>query len=227
MFSDEMLGAYLDGELEPEQRALVERHMEADAAVGERLRCLRRTDEVLRRALPQQATAPNDAVLAMLVSGAGAAAAPRFNRVFIQAAALAAACVMGVIAGQSLAPSGDELGLFALSPDIRRALDTMPSGERVHVASGEMAVGFSVRAESGELCRQYELRAGAETIESLACLETDGWQTRVQAIAQAESAESYTVAGSTSPVDAAIAAMGEVSVLDRDAERALIANRWR
>ena len=103
-FSDELLSAYLDGELSPDERAVVERHLascEADRLLLEDLRALRRDMTQLPRATAKPGFADRvvKAALASQVQPAGALSAivsPRKRRRIALAAVVAgtAACVL-------------------------------------------------------------------------------------------------------------------------------------
>jgi hypothetical protein len=224
MLSDEMLGAYLDGELDPEQRGLVDRQVSADPLIAGRLQRLRRSDEALRAAIPRLATAPDDPVLAMLTGGPPRAGRGLRERV-MQAAALAAACLIGVFGGRAFAPEQNLTAPWALGDPLVRTLDETPSGERVQLGDSEIVIGFTLRDGDGEVCRQFNVVSTGEVADALACREDGSWRLRVQSLSRAE--EGYTVAAASSPIDAAIAGMNNAAVLDLDAERALMASGWR
>jgi hypothetical protein len=225
MLSDEMLGAYLDSELDPEQRGLVERQLRADPQVASRLRRLRRGDEKLAAAVPLPATDADDPVLAMLVSGERRFVLRGFRERLMQAAALAAACIIGVFGGRVLAPRESSTTPWALNDSIAQVLDQTPSGESVRIEDSEIVVGFTLRSGEGEICRQFDVVSSEITADSLACRDGDGWRLRAQSIEGG--GDGFTVAGANSPIDQVIAGMDGAVALDLEAERQLMASGWR
>jgi anti-sigma factor RsiW len=60
MLNDELIGAYLDGELDAEKRALVEHWLASDKGAARRLVRMRSADAMVRLAVPRVATPEND-----------------------------------------------------------------------------------------------------------------------------------------------------------------------
>jgi hypothetical protein len=224
MVSDEMLSAYLDGELDPEQSALLEQRIMNDAAVAARLAFMRRADMALRAALPPAPAAADDPVAAF-VAGTPLPARFKWSRSFVRAAMLAAACAVGFMAGRALEPAEAEWTPLALSGDLTRLLNSAPSGAQERIGDSDVVIGFSMRGEHGEVCRQFQSSSPLGAAEGLACRNGDHWRLRVQAAMA--SPEGYAVAGAESPVDAAIAAMGDTALIEQAEEQRLIASGWR
>lgn len=182
--SEEMLGAYLDGELDDEGVATVERAMRDDPGLVAAVARGRALREQLRQAYAPMLVEPLPArLLAPLSRNTGGhrrSGARRGRWQPPQWAALAAALVLGVIvapwARQALSPellqpsprglvAGGEL---AHALDRRLASDIQPGTDRA------ITTGLSFRARDGRYCRSFALPARA--LAGLACRDADGWQ---------------------------------------------------
>ena len=53
MLNDDLIGAYLDGELDAERGAMVERQLRYDSGAVARLKRMRTADQLLRQAFPE------------------------------------------------------------------------------------------------------------------------------------------------------------------------------
>lgn len=232
MLNDELIGAYLDGELDAEKRALVEHWLASDKGAAARLDRIRAADALMREAIPRVA-APEDDPIAALIRGQAERRPPRLTRQSaVRAAALAAACVLGVLAGRAMSPS-----LISINPsadarmrvgaEVAQALDSTPSGETVPVLGGEVRVAMSFQTEAGKVCRQYRTTSGHDAADAVACRDEDGWRMIVQASATDVDGDAFVPAGSNSPLDAAISALGPAVALDSREERALMGANWR
>jgi|CXWL01.1.fsa_nt_gi hypothetical protein len=226
MLNDELIGAYLDGELAPEKRALVERQLAGNNGAAARLERMRSADALLRRALPGSARSEKDPLAALIMGGwqsASRSSAPHWGR---RAAAIAAACLIGVLAGRLSAPDSIVVTGMSLSAEATRVLDRVGSGELAPVAGGQMQVALSFRTESGEVCRQFRTNASVQT-DAVACRVGDGWNMIVQAAVRDTDGAGYRTASADDAISAAVNALGGVSALDDAEERALIDANWR
>ena len=232
MLNDQLIGSYLDGELDQEKRALVEYWLVNDNGAAARLERMRGADALIRRAIPKLNADALDPVAALIMAPPSNVVNLRpVARVWVRrAAALAAACVIGVLAGRVSSDQVSVAGLdphMRLSPEIERILDTAPSGQSAPVLGGEVQVALSVQTESGALCRQFRATSGSDAVDAVACQEGGQWRLVVQTAAADEAASYNTASAAVSPVDAAIAALGGAVVLHESEERALIAAGWR
>lgn len=239
MLNDELIGAYLDGELDAEKRALVEHWLAQDKGAAARLERMRGADKQLRAALPRFAADGHDPIAKMIldeqsenvVGFARSVATRPWAR---QAAALAAACVIGVFAGRLGAPSPVMIGQgfdaeMRLGGGIERILDETPSGASAPLMGGTVQVALSLQTADGGLCRQFRVTKGGHAADAVACREGDQWRAIVQtAVREAEASDYRTAgAGSLSPIEAALEERGGAMVLQEAEERALIEARWR
>lgn len=226
MLNDELLSAYLDGELDETKRALVERWLAEDKGAAARLERMRNSDDLLRRAIPRVATDASDPIAALIAGDPPTNVVP-FKRSWArQAAALAAACVLGVLVGRLVMPAQDG-ALLSLNAPMQRVLDTAISGDATHAGAEQVQVALSFQTDTGAVCRQFQTTSGQRVADGVACRDGDKWRLIAQAETAAPAQEYQTAGAEDTPIDAAIAALGTASVLSADEERALMQNSWR
>jgi hypothetical protein len=251
-FSEEILMAYADGELDAPLREQVEQAMRSDpqvAAAVERHRALRADvfaafagvlDEPLPARLQPRTPAapapdippvsPVSPVRVDVLAAQGARPLPaRWS--WPQWGAMAASLVVGVLAGV-LGWQGTHAGADA-APFARRGDALVAQGDLADALSRQLAaepgnggvkVGVSFRARDGRYCRSFVL--GAEA--GLACRSGEQWQ--VPVLAEGESRQgAYRQAGSALPAAVLDAIDQRIAgpALDAQAERAARAGGWR
>src|SRR5262245_42468477 len=96
--TDQVLSAYLDGELGAGARTEVEQVLGSDAGARARLERLRKADELMRRAIPQPETTYGDPLVQLIESGSR----PKRQHVRIALIAFAAG-VSGLVVGAFVA----------------------------------------------------------------------------------------------------------------------------
>lgn len=223
MLNDELISAYLDGELDAEKRDWVEDQLRTDRAAAARLERLSTADRLLKLAVPQVEHAGDDLLAAGILAQKPLESRAQ-PRLWATLGAVAATLVLGVLVGRATDVGPPESPL-ALSAQHARLLDTTVSGEPVNTNAGVFEVVLSVQSEAGDVCRQYRVSNGAESVDALACRSEAGWRT--VAASAGTVTTGYVPASGASPVDAAVDALGSVSVIDLDQERELIARQWR
>lgn len=223
MLNDDLISAYLDGELDAERRAMVEHQLRADKGAAARLERMRASDHALRRAFPAVEQAKDDLLASLILT----APQPSQSREWAKrAAALAAAAVFGLMLGQVVRVRDGANEPYAISTEEARLLDSQSSGRVTTTANGAFEVVLSLQSEAGETCRQFRLTRDMQSTDVLACRRgEESW--RMVAAASAASGEGYVPAGANSPLDAAIEALGAVEVLDGPAEAEFIERNWR
>lgn len=218
MLNDELLGAYIDGELGAGQKAEVERLVQESPGAQMRLERMRAGDSALRRAFGAGAGEREDNLAELVRRGW-----PKRSswRNYWVGGAIAAASVLGVFGAQLTAPS---LGPgMHLSADMAAALERAPSGDRISVRGGEMHMALSFLNEGGDVCRQYRTSSARQQVDSIACREDGAWRIAVQAAVEDQG---YRTAAANDPIAAAVERMGGASVLSAEEEQVLIAKRW-
>jgi hypothetical protein len=236
-FSDEILMAYADGELEPALRAEVEQAIHADpalAATVERHRALRADvfaafagvlDEPVPERLQPRASTGGHVRVDVLEAARARQLPARWS--WPQWGAMAASLVVGVLAGalgwqgtQSAAPFAQAGGALVAQGELARALSQQLASEQ----GGDVKLGVSFQAKDGNYCRSFTLGSAS----GLACRSGDAWRVPVLAEGEAGQGGAYRQAGSATPgavldaIDQRIAG----STLDATAERAARGHGW-
>jgi hypothetical protein len=242
-YSDETLMAYADGELEPAERAAIERAMQEDTAIAEavaRHRALRQDiaaafagilDEPVPARL-QPAAAPAapvvslDAARAARAAQAATAPAPARRRwSWPEWGALAAMLMVGVLVGK-VVPQGSQPVIagngnqVVAQGELASALDRQVGGKD----AGAVRVGVSFAAHDGGYCRSFVMGSSA----GLACREGGQWRIPVMAETGEKGQGAYRQAGTELPpavldaIDARIAG----KALDAAGEEAARARGW-
>jgi Putative zinc-finger len=225
MLNDEIIGAYLDGELTPELRAQVEQALASNKGAALRLESMRKADAAVREAMAAEAGGRDkDPLAALILSDWTPASSRRLPRLAPiwgrRAAALAAACLIGLIAGRTTAPQAPAL---SVSRDLAAVLDRTPSGTSVSIGAVTVQPALSFRAGEA-LCRQFRSEQGGAAADSIACRDGQSWRIVVQT-AVVERA-TYQAASADDVLAATVDSMGGASVLDAEEERALIDAGW-
>lgn len=228
MLNDELIGAYLDGELPPARRTMVERFLKMDKGAAARLERMRSADAMIRRAMPSTRVAEADPLARLIMAEPEERSQRRaWGR---QAAAMAAACVMGVFFGRFFAAF--EAGSatedpIPTSPQVAERLDSLATGERAPLGSREIEIALSLRTDTGDVCRQYRIEGTDRVgVDALACRRDGRWRTIAQSQSQGAREGEYSVAGEDGAIDTAIAGLGPARVIEAQQERALIASGW-
>jgi negative regulator of sigma E activity len=236
-FSDEMLMAYADGELDPTASAEIEAEMSRDPAVAravERHRALRGTLRdayagVLKEPVPERLAAlvsrPATTNVANLATRR-AAARIGIGRWQLPAwTAMAASVVVGLLVGilvtRSPAPSYEETsaGLVArgeLAAGLTRQLASAP-------ADANVRIGITFRNRQGDYCRTFTSASEA----GLACRDGEDWRIEVLAAAPAQAGDIRTAAALPLPVLHAVDSAMDGEPLDAAREMAARDSDWR
>jgi hypothetical protein len=238
-FSDEMLMAYADGELDLVARAEIEAAMARDPAVARAVERHRAMAKRIRSAYEAVLDEPVPPQLAALEGGEAAAevvelAAARERSVdparwrLPAWTAIAASILVGLFVGmffmQRPGSPYEETpaGIVArgeLARGLEEQLASAPAGSNV-------AIGLSFRARDGAYCRTFTFRHGT-TVAGLACRGPEDWKIRVLADAAPESGEVRTAGSMPVAVLRAVDATIRGEPLDAGAERAARDAGWR
>ncbi|MGE0830601.1 MAG: anti-sigma factor [Hyphomonadaceae bacterium] len=224
--NDDMLTAYLDGELDAAARAEIDARIAADPAFAARVERQRALGALLRRAYEPVLSAEvpqrlNDAATPRVLNLDQARAVRRGGAWSVREWAAMAACLAaGLFVGAGAMAQGvrfgsDSSGLVARGA-LARALDVQLASE----AQGSVRVGMSFRAQSGDYCRTFQ----ASGADGLACREDGLW--RIEAAARAPANTEFRMASAPLIAQAADAMIaGEP--LDAEAERAARDAGWK
>jgi hypothetical protein len=243
-FSDELVMAYVDGELDDAARAALEGAMTTDTDLAERVARERRLrarlhsefDPVLREPIPERLLAAANATSAKARTGniVWLKRIPASDWSWPQWSAIAASLVLGVLIAPLLRhePTEGPLGI--------RNGEVLASGALAHALSEQLSsnqgmnapvhLGVSFLSRNGDYCRTFMLREKS-AVAGLACREGESWRLQVLAAtnrATSGSGEYQPAASSLPPaiqrsVDALI--VGEP--LDAKGEAAARGKGWR
>jgi hypothetical protein len=239
-FSDETLGAYVDGELDTATRAALEAAMATDPLLAVRIARQRALRTQVREAFAPVLTEPVPERLLAAARGVAAGAQvlafparPRPRWSWPQWGAIAASLVVGVLLGPLLlrppapqAPLATSGGRVLASGVLARALSQQLASAQPRGAP--VAIGVSFRGRSGGYCRSFVLRE-TQSLAGLACREGPAWEVVALARSAAPGSGGYTQASSALP-PAVSRTLDELIVgepLDAAGEAAARAHDWR
>jgi hypothetical protein len=211
-FSDEVLMAFADGELDETVAASVEQAMEKDPAIAQRIAGFLRSRRIIRSAFQEEALpdVPPELKAAVLAQIERFEAphqpqtspqAPAMRQAplmgkwrigFAMAASIAALAVaaLAYMAGREGVSSSTPGPIAHLSdPEISRVLSESASGQERTLPFGRMRVISTFRAANGSLCREFRLQVSAGSSDAVAC-NTNGW-TVTFALASAADQQGY------------------------------------
>ena len=231
--TDEMLMAYVDGALSPDEAASVEAAAGADEAVASRLARHRLLAGSLRGAFADIVDEPVPERLTALLGGGkvvslDAARArrtpPAWGRWGTIAAGIAAGVVVGVSVPRGPAPMvGTDMRAHG---QLASALDSQLAGAPSKGAL--VKVGLSFRTQDHRYCRTFAVTKG-EGPAGLACREGDGWAVRMTVPVTVTPGGDYRTAGSETPPEILDAAQGIMmgEPLDQTGEAMAKSHGWR
>ncbi|HYL00907.1 MAG TPA: hypothetical protein VEU78_06910 [Steroidobacteraceae bacterium] len=239
-FSDETLGAYVDGELDAATRAALEAAMATDPQLAVRIARQRALRMQVREAFAPVLSEPVPERLLAAARGLPAAARPgnvlafparpRPRWSWPQWGAIAASLVVGVLLGPLLlrpsAPLATSGGRVVASGVLARALSQQLASAQPRGAA--VAIGVSFRGRSGGYCRSFVLHE-TQSLAGLACREGPAWEVVALAQSAAPGSGGYTQASSALP-PAVSRTLDELIVgepLDAAGEAAARAHDWR
>jgi hypothetical protein len=231
MIDNDMLMAFVDGELDEISRARVERAVAEDPALRARLTQQQKLRATLaafygptaEEAVPERFRAMLDTNIVDLP----AASVRRSRPIWQNLAALAATLLLGLALGRTLlmpagGPVGIENGTMIAQGPLAAALDTQLASAQAPDAATR--IGTSFAASDGRLCRTFDSAAMA----GVACRGELGWQLMMTSAGSAGPRGDYRQAGGGNPLVAQAAQelmAGEA--FDATAERAARDSGWR
>lgn len=171
--TDEMLMAYVDGELPPEDAALVAR-AGAEPEIARRIEAFRHSRTTTRDAFAAWLAEPPPAELIAAVSPARR---PAWRTALPLAACLVLAIGLGSYwLGRQTAP--ETLAATASSPEVAAALGAQPSGTSIVVHGTRLTLTGTYPVADG-LCRSFALAGESEALRGVGCNHGQGWRTEL------------------------------------------------
>jgi Putative zinc-finger len=230
-FSQEVLMAYADGELDAETRAAVEAAMAEDPAIAAEIARHRALRDRLRGAFAgvTDEIVPSRLIHAANTAPTAAKPATRVRWSWPEWTSIAASLLIGVIGGRALLQSGSsnliatDAGHVIAAGALASALSTEISGAPDMI--DRVKVGLSYRAKDGNYCRTFALPK--ESSAGVACRDAQQWQILALARDEATGSTEYRQAASMPP---AIAALVEDTIegeaLDAEQEAVARGRDW-
>ena len=244
-FSEEILMAYADGELDAATRAAIEAAMASDPELAASVSRHRATRELLRRGFdpildepvpsrlldalePETARPAGAEVRPLPVRGAAATRLPPRRWSWPEWGAMAATLAIGALIGAGLrtapAPLMDmrDDGLVAAG-ELSRALSTQLA--RDAPPGADIRPGLSFRSVGGNYCRTFV----AGGVAGLACRDPDQWRLELLSTLPQTGTDAYRPAGAALPgvILEAVEARIEGDPLDAEGEAAALERGWR
>lgn len=232
---DEMLMAFVDGELGGAEREAVERALQADPTLRDKIEAQRRLrvtlsdhyGPVASEEVPERLLAMLGATKAEHVTSLGAARERRkgSTSTWRNFGAIAATLAVGVLAGQ-LIPSrdggqiGTANGVLVAEGGLAAALDTQLASAQAPNAPARIGISFEDR--EGRLCRTFD----AAALSGLACNTNERWAVIMTAAREDRARTQYRQAGSSLVMQSAQEMMAGAP-LDAAAERAAMKAEWK
>lgn len=228
---DDMLMAFVDGELDEVSRARVERAVAEDPALGARLAQQQRLRQTLAAHYgPVAEEEVPDRFRAQLETNVVSlpAAMPKPRPLWQTLTALAATLVLGLALGRTLLAPGAsgpftvEGGAMVARGELASALDTQLASAQAQDAPTRIGVSFT--STDGRACRSFDSQAAA----GIACRGDAGWQVMMTAAGTGRQQSDYRQAGSENPrVLQAAQEMMAGEPYDDAAERRARDSGWR
>lgn len=237
----QLIMAYHDGELDPEQVIRAEALLTDSAAAREWLSSLRAGDQFLRQGLAGALSQP----VPGRILRAKDTALPIKGRLFhfptfhpsgARAFAMAASLMLFMAAGFWLDFESEGNGRQqVVASFVARALESAPSGTQVTHADMELVIMplATYETETGQICRTYAGHLEQTRLSGLACRRAaSDWASVVQQTVDlgpsGASGEVYRPAsGASDVVTPALHQLGAKDALPSERESALLQNNWR
>ncbi len=235
--TDEMITAWLDGEVSPKERQAIEGAIAASPQLGMRVARLSRADRMLAPAYAETLSAPIPKRFEDLLAEPKAAIArtsiwSQLSQVLSPRpmAIAAASMVFGIAIGGlvlSRAAGGPAFEAMADGQLVANHQMAMNLASTQSGGEGALRIRLSLVDDAGQYCRQFETASAA----GLACLDGGSWKvdTLTSGSRSAGADGLYVMAdGTPDPaIAAALQRRGVREVLDREHEAAAIAAGWK
>ena len=228
--NDELLCAYLDGELDAATRVRVVTALETDTGGRVRLERMRAADRRLRQEIPVPPAVVDDPLVQVILKEDGwRPVSTRVSRFRWYTMAALAAGLAGVVLGWLLATQRGAEPRFA---DDARAvgllhsvLESGASGTHLTRDGEGASVMLTTVAADGRVCRLFGTTQPGRAAEGVACREAGAWRI-VAWDSVAPSAGEYRPAGASPLLDAVLDRVGGEPLTAQE-EQALLARSWR
>lgn len=245
--TDEMLSAFIDGELAQEEAERLREAIEEDENLAARLDRIRVPDAFIAAAygaidkdqIPKRILALlEDRPANTKPEGGRVVAFPgarilRAPRQWAAPMAASVALAIGVGVGLQLAPAPRSsvmlTGLVDAQSALHQALAATPSGRTVSLGGGDtLTPVLSFQAKDGRYCREFSVSSPAHPQRAVACAQDGLWRIEVAIAHAPASGAGYATASSgfAAQFDAIIDGAMAGEALDGEAELEMIAQDW-
>lgn len=233
--NDDILSAFLDGELSAQEMAQVQEAIAQDADIARRFNQLASVQALVGKqaALIDQVPMPASVLALLQEEQTNVVPLSRFRKARQQVtqrlrehAALAAsvALVVGFAGGQWLGGTGTDstAAVFA-------ALESTPSGQTIVLADGgQVMARFSFVDPAARFCRQYQHQDSTGSSENLACRDQAGWTLVASARSSAlGGSDTYATASGPRLLDSLLDVMMPGQALNQTEEQNAISRHWQ
>jgi hypothetical protein len=251
--TDELLVAYVDDELDADQRAMVRSVLDTNPALCRRADEMRLARDLLREAFPLRPEASVPASIDAAANRLAEACAGRFTRrppAFLfpswpkyAVAAAVALCVTGSasyvawrLGREPTRQPVTSLMRIGENTPLRGVLESAPSAEVIKLPTEDAAVRpvLTFRAKDGRFCREFEIFAASGGSTGIACREREGegdWRAQVMVSTAGAPPNSnyYTPAGQSDEpaLDEVVDRLIEGDPLSAEEEARALASGWR
>ncbi len=241
-FSDDQLSAYLDGEADAVTAEGIDRALEANQALAERLETLRLHDRWVRDGIDESLGPVPSRLSDLLERGSPPSNVLGFRPrplapmiAFRRMAPWAAALIVGVFAGVTFQATRSQTLIVdsASGPvagrSLAAALSTARAGAPLKLDAATVRIFLSFEARGGGLCRQFGATFQNVEATGVACRQGQAWRIDGWTTGGAPQSDGYrTAAGPDDPVSAAeLNRIGVIDLLDGAAETAAINAGWK
>lgn len=245
---DELLSAFMDGELDAARHAALERRLEQEPELAHRLDALRAVDTRLRDAFGPSEAEPLPERLRELIAaadengnqrtpGQGAKVinlpriAARLRSWAPLAAAASVALVVGLLAGRGPIPGGEgDPGMLAgqspLTPGsvLYEVVASMPSGQSQTLPDRSVVTPeYTFRTAGGNVCRRLAVSGTEGVTTVVTCRSAGDWRVQLARFTPGEAATYSPAFGRPDPFEHAVEALIAGAPLNAEAERAALA----
>ena len=238
--NDETLSAFLDAELPEAEMNAVRERLKVDEELSDRLAQLAMVDQHLSNRYSTIDDHPMpDAVTRLLKQADDPENDERGGQdnliefpwwrsvqqsIRSQAGLAVAASLVMAIGAVQLWSSGVDDGW----PAVANALETQPSGAAHELGDGRTLLArLTFTNQSGDYCRQFQLRSEESVSENIACKENQGWSLSAQeGVEDTSGGSGYRTASGGSVLDQTLDSMMQGQALGPEAERRLLESGW-
>ena len=217
----EMISAYMDGELSPTDKAIVEFRLDQDPEMRKLLMKMRQQDLYLRASVNSIERVPMKPALEQLLGhpasesvfpakGSNVVSLFRYRvkRLPLMGVSAALVLMLAVFLGSNFLFNSSSQQIDMPLSQLNDALNNIHAGEEFIYQQGVLTEVLAFTREDGVLCKQYIDKQSDVVTEAIACSENSSWKNvlvqQIQAGSNVSSTEYIPASGGESAIDAYI-----------------------